>query len=373
MLLRHQTSRLNSVILDLRQIVKSVQHRVPQPSVPESTSYEVLPDMNAFVLEFEDSLKLLAERLSNNTGSVLERHDDLVNLSHTLYQTFSAEHFQGLGRAGDKIHQAIGFLGRLKASFRVLVAAARGISGFDDLSLIPVVGFKTRKKTLSQQWSPAETFQALNLPLSDTAVGKLMEPPNSKVRWTRNKLLNEFSRLKSPTWEVHAEIQLIVFILSHPEQVANGKRFDYIGCSRYSCMLCSKFLHFFQALKTRGCHGKLYNHSWTVPLGDGLGKDEQHILLGAVRKVVSWMRKALIATQMLSAERKLEAKESTIGGSLVAIPGMSQETRQQSHAASEHLLRERAQNSHMRSMNERCVYSINSDPLSGYVDMCNVH
>lgn len=339
--------------------MKSVQHLLPQNSVPEPGSDDVLPDMDGIVPEFQDYLKLLSGCLFGDTDSVLERHDSLVNLSHTLYRTFPAEHFQALGRASDKLHQTIGFLGRLKTSFRILVAAARQLSGFDDLALIPVVGFKTRKKTLSKQWSPAETFDALNLQLNDTTVGKLMEPPRSKVRWTRNKLINDFSRLKSPTWEVHAEIQLIVFILNHPEQVANGKRFDYIGCSKYSCVLCSKFLHFFQAIKTHGCHGKLYSHSWTVPLGDGLGKDEQHMLLEALRKVISWMRKALVASQMLSAEKKLEAKESTIGGSLVAIPGMSQENRQQSHAASEHLLRERAQNYRMRSMNERCVSSVN--------------
>jgi hypothetical protein len=152
-----------------------------------------------------------------------------------------------------------------------------------------------------------------------------MKPLSSKVRWTRNKLLNDFSRLKSPTWEVHAEIQLIIFILSHPGEATNGKRFDYIGCSRYSCLLCSKFLHFFQALKTRGCHGKLYNHSWTVPLGDNLGKGEQHMLSEAVMNITLWMRKELIASNMLSAQRRPEAKESTIGGSLTAISETSQE------------------------------------------------
>lgn len=358
-LLRHQASRLNSATVDLRQIMKSFPHLLPQHIPPESTGNNVLPDVDVVVLDFEDCLKLLAKLLFGDSDSGLERHDRLVTLSHTLYRTFPAEDFQALGPTGDKLHQAIGFLGRLQTSFRVLLAAARQIPGFDDLALIPVVGLKTRKKPLGQQWSVAKTFQALNLPLSDTAVGKLMEPSSSKARWTKNKLLNDFSRLKSPTWEVHAEIQLIIFILSHPEEVANGKRFDYIGCSKYSCLLCSKFLHFFEALKTRGCHGKLYNHSWTVPLEDNLGENEQRMLSETVLKVISWMRKELNASKRIPAQRKLEVKESTIGGSLFSIPGMSQENRQESHAASEHLRRQRAQNSLRQLTRERYVSALN--------------
>jgi hypothetical protein len=91
------------------------------------------------------------------------------------------------------------------------------------------------------------------------------------------------------------------------------------------------------------------------------------MLSGAVMKVISWMRKELIASKMLSAQRRLEAKESTIGGSLIAIPETGQESHQQSYAASEHLHRQRAQNSHMQSKQERCVSSINFSSLS---DIC---
>jgi hypothetical protein len=119
--------------------------------------------MDGVVLDFEDCLKLLAKLLFGDNDSDLKRHNSLVSLSYALYRTFSAEHFQALNRAGDKLHQAIGFLGRLQTSFRILVAAARQISGFDNLSLIPVVGLKTRKKPLSQEWSLAKTFHALNL------------------------------------------------------------------------------------------------------------------------------------------------------------------------------------------------------------------
>ncbi|KAF6792634.1 hypothetical protein CMUS01_16149 [Colletotrichum musicola] len=361
MLLRHQSSRLNAVIVDLRQIMKKFQHLLPEHSSSELTIDDVPRDINGAELNFEDCLKLLAMCLFGYSDSDLEKNHNLVSLSHALYRTFPAEHFQALGRTGDKLHQAIGFLGRLRTSFSVLVAAARHVNGFDNLFLIPVVGMKTRKKSPSQEWSLAKTFHALDLQLSETTVLKVMEPSSSKVRWTQNRLLNDFSRLKSPTWEVHAEIQLIIYILSYPGEVANGKRFDYIGCSKYSCVLCSRFLHYFQALKTRGCHGKLYNHSWTVSLRDNLGKGEQDMLSGAVMKVVSEMRKELISSKAPSGKMRLEVKESTIGGSFVIAPGASQQNRPHSHAALEHLRRQRAQNSHTHSMNESFLDSIEHD------------
>jgi hypothetical protein len=273
-------------------------------------------------------------------------------LSHALYRFVPAQRFKTLGREGDKLRQALGFLGRLRTSFHFLVKAAWQLPGFDDLSLIPVVRLKTVKKPPRQEWSLGQTFRALNRQLCDAEVGKLMGPSGSKAKWTRNKLLNDFSRLKSPTWEVHAEIQLIIFILQHPEKVSNGKGLGYIGCSRYSCLLCSKFLRYFQDLDTRGCHGKLYNHSWTIPLGDSLREGEQHMLSGAVAKVISWMRKELIGSVRSSGQRRLQSKESTIGGSSITT---GQDNYPQSYAALEHLRRQRAETSHMQSEKERCA------------------
>ncbi|KAF5228661.1 hypothetical protein FAUST_10966 [Fusarium austroamericanum] len=275
------------------------KHLLPQRTPSELTDNSILPDMDEGMLVFEDCLKLLAKLLFGEGDSGLERQDSLVALSYTLYRTFAAEEFQALGRQGEKVHREIGFLGRLQISFHVLVAAARQISGFDSLSLIPVVNPKARKKPSSPEWSLVKTFNALNIELSDTAIEKLMGSSSSKVKWTKNKLITDFSRLKSPTWEVHAEIQLIVFTLSHHNDIANGKRFNYIGCS-----------------------------SWTLPPGDNLGKDEQLALYGAAIEVISWMRKKLIRSTMVPAQRISEVKESTISGSLISMLGTSQEGHQ---------------------------------------------
>lgn len=131
--------------------MKNFQRLLPQRSSSESTSGSLLPDIDGVMLDFEDCLKLLAQLLFGDSDSDLEPHDSLVTLSHALYRIFPAEKFQAPGRQGGKLHREIGFLGRLQTSFHVLVAAARQISGFDDLSLIPVVKLKTREKPSSQE------------------------------------------------------------------------------------------------------------------------------------------------------------------------------------------------------------------------------
>ncbi|KAF5981690.1 hypothetical protein FBULB1_4628 [Fusarium bulbicola] len=230
MLLRHQSSRLHATIVDLRQIMKGFQHLLPQRPHSKLINDGVLPDIDGFMLDFEGCLKLLAHLLFGDSDSDLERHNSLVTLSHALYRNYPAEKFQALGRQGGNLHREIGFLGRLKTSLHVFVAAARQITGFENLSLIPVVKSKNPEKPSKQEWSLVKTFHALNFQLSDTAVEKLMQPSTSKNKWTKNKLITDFSRLESPTWEVHAEIQLIAFTLGHPDEIANGKRFEYIGC-----------------------------------------------------------------------------------------------------------------------------------------------
>jgi hypothetical protein len=348
LVLCHQSTRLNATIVDLRQVMKSFPHLLPQRSASELPSNSINVDIDRSMLVFEDCLKLLAQLLFGNGDSGLEQHGSLVSLSYALYRNFRAEKFQALGRQGEKLHKIIGFLGRLQMSFHDLVAAASRISGFDNLFLIPVAKPRLGKKTSSQEWSLTRTLDALNVQANDAAIEKLMKTSSRRIKWTKNQLISDFSRIKSPSWEVHAEIQLIAFTLSHPNDILNGKRFEYIGCSRYTCLLCSKFLDCCQGLKTRGCHGKLYNHSWTIPPGDSLGKNEQQELYRAAIGVISWMRKELIGSTMLPARRMPEVKESTIGGSSISMPGMSQGGLQQNYAKSEYLRRQRAQNNRMQ-------------------------
>ena len=103
------------------------------------------------MLGFEDCLKLLAHLLFDNVDSDLARHSGLVSLSYALYRKSQVENFQALGQQGEKLRKKIGFLGRLRMSFHDLVAAAGQISGFDDLSLIPVVKTRLEKNPSNEE------------------------------------------------------------------------------------------------------------------------------------------------------------------------------------------------------------------------------
>ncbi|KAG4262826.1 hypothetical protein FPRO03_10189 [Fusarium proliferatum] len=349
MLLRHQYPRLQAAIVDLRRIMKNFEHLLPQRFSSQSTHNAVLPHIDGVTLGFENCLKLLAQLLFGDNDSDLQRHDSLVTLSHALYRNFPADKFQALGPQGKFLRREIGFLGRLRTSFKVLVAAATKVSGFDDLSLIPVVKPKTRKKLYCQEWSPAKTFRALNIELSDAVVGKLMNSPNSKAKWTKNKLIIDFCRLSSPTREVHAEAQLIAFTLSNPDEIANGKRFDYIGCSR---------------AENTGLSRQVIQPQLDSSSGGQLGKEEQQELYRAAREVTSWMRKKLVGSPITSRNRKPEVKESTIGGSLISMLQISQESHPQSHAVSEHLRRQRAQSYNGKSRHDRLLDYVQDEETS---------
>lgn len=148
----------------------------------------------------------------------------------------------------------------------------------------------------------------------------LIGSPDKKARWTRNKLLQEFNKLKSSTWEVHAEMQLLPSYIQ--AMTTNDLVVRYIGCSKNSCFLCWRFLDLFASIKTRGCHGKLY-HLWGLPDLEGVTTAQIQRVVASVRDV-----EGLVKRQILDREARIlkHAKESTVGASSIktAIPGSEQ-------------------------------------------------
>lgn len=122
--------------------------------------------------------------------------------------------------------------------------------------------------------------------------------------------------MKSSTWEVHAEIQLLPHYIRAP--VNNEAVVSYIGCSKHSCFLCSHFLDAFAAIRTPGCHGKLYN-LWGLPSFGAISTASAAKVVTSVRELEAVIEREILnkATEFVP-----PAKESTIGPSSIhtAVP-----------------------------------------------------
>ena len=255
--------------------------------------------------------------------STTTRNEILVLQAHLIYKSFSFEDFDRLPFPGwQNFRSSLGFLGRLQTSFSVLVRAAERLPNFENINIsivrLPTHGITSAKKgeVRAGRWTLAQVFKHLGLPLTDDQVHSLLGSPSKKARWTRNKLLQEFNKLKSSTWEVHAEIQLLPSYIQ--AMATNDLVVQYLGCSKKSCFLCWHFLDLFAGIKTRGCHGKLY-HLWGLPDLEGVTTAQMAQVVASVRDV-----ECLIQRQILDKDARIlkQAKESTVGASSVktAIP-----------------------------------------------------
>lgn len=315
-LLEHYEMRIQGYIVDLRQFLKRCfPTEVPnsQPQVVESP--------------FVSHLRRLRDDAFAQYPSTTTRNEILVRQAHFIYKSFSIEDFTGLPFSAWKdFRSSLGFLGRLQASFSVLVRAAERLPSFENIN-ISIVRLPAHSNAIAKRgevdvgrWTLAQVFEHLGHTLTDDQVHSLLGSPGKKARWTRNKLLQEFNKLKSSTWEVHAEMQLLPSYIQ--AMATNDLVVQYIGCSKNSCFLCWHFLDLFAGIKTRGCHGKLYN-LWGLP-------DFEGVITGQMERVVASVRdvEGLVERQILDGDARIlrQAKESTVGASSIktAIPGSGQ-------------------------------------------------
>jgi hypothetical protein len=313
-LLARSETRIQGYIVDLKQVLK----RWFPTEVPHSQS-------QAVESPFVSYLRRLRDAAFSQYPSTTASNEILVTQAHSIYKSFSVEDFAGLPFSGWRhFRDSLGFLGRLQTSFSVLVRAAERLPGFENISIVktPAHGDDVAKKGEVDvgRWTLAQVFEDLGRTLSDDQVHSLLSSPGKKARWTRNKLIQEFNKLRSSTWEVHAEMKLLSPYIR--AIATNALVVQYIGCSKNSCFLCSHFLDLFAGLKTRGCHGKLYQ-LWGLPGFEGVTSAQMEQVVASVRDVES-----LVKRQILDRDARVlrQAKESTVGASSIktAIPGSGQ-------------------------------------------------
>ncbi|KAK0666022.1 hypothetical protein QBC41DRAFT_157052 [Cercophora samala] len=264
---------------------------------------------------------------------------EVVLLAHNIFRTYSDLEFgQVLGNNANtrSMRSTIGFLGRLRTCFNTLIRAAERLSNFSDLEIIPVSvqSKKTRGNVSTETWSVAQTFTSLGFPLNDETVQLVMG--NGKAGWTKRSLLQKFDKLKAVTNETHAEVQLVLALAQYNR--VGAAVFSYMGCSKRSCLVCSKFIHGYGSFTTRGCHGKVY-HLVTVPEVLSLSNqgENKHIVAG-VLSAEKIMRNHLLNKRKVPVAH---AAESTIGGSSVMTEIRRFDNQQMAELATSHILAQR--------------------------------
>lgn len=111
--------------------------------------------------------------------------------------------------------------------------------------------------------------------------------------------------------QYHAEVQLILHIAA--SDYSTKPVFKYIGCSKYSCLLCYMFVTNYGQFDTQGCHGKVTS-PWSLPQTEGLSQND----LQKIIKTLESMQKQL-ERRICDRDRKQlqHGKESTVGGSSI--------------------------------------------------------
>ncbi|KAK0762955.1 hypothetical protein N5P37_004481 [Trichoderma harzianum] len=284
------------------QVKRTLKETIP----PEGGLIETLPldDRAASLL-----LCLKGFRALIDVAARSQTQDDLeevVKSAHNIFSFYKEHDFDKITSNNTNIRSlrdALGFLERL--------------SGFQNLRILPVMdpptgAAKPKGTDRNNAWSLAETFSSLGLALNDKTAESLVGTGKRKGSWTKNKLLRRFDKMRSSASEVHAEMQVILAATKH--NCTGAAIFNYVGCSKRSCFLCSRVIQSYGPYTTRGCHGKLYD-LWTVPELPWLTKDERLRLVQALKNVERAMKKSL---RDKKTEGLIHAKESTIGGSSVA-------------------------------------------------------
>ncbi|KAL7803693.1 hypothetical protein V8C44DRAFT_343588 [Trichoderma aethiopicum] len=312
-LIQSYRPRLNSYTVQAKLAMKAINR-----SAGDQIEALTLADRPPSLLSRLEGIRSLIDfvtRLPTQDGI-----EKLIQSAHDIYTFYNEQDFvEVTGNHTDmrSLRDALGYLGRLQTCFDTFVRSAEKLSSFQNLRILPVIDTATgQAKTITtvrnNAWSLAQTFSSLGLALDDKTVASIIGTGKKKGAWTKNRLLQKFDKLRTSVSEVHAEVRVILATTKHD---CNGAAiFNYVGCSKRSCFLCSRAIQNFGSYTTRGCHGKVYD-LWTVPELPWLAQEEGLKLVQALKNVERAMKESIRNGRTSGL---IHACESTIGGSSVA-------------------------------------------------------
>lgn len=303
--------RLNIYLTEARQTFQKTDLSVPGDLAPD------LHDHLSSLVSHLESFRVLINDISRlSTQNGLE---ESVHGAYYICHYYNEQDFENVSNKVSnamKLRNVLGFLGRLNTCFKTLIRAAERLSSFQNLQIFPVTvlpaGRLKSKANPKHRWSLAKTFSALGFSLNDRTVKSLFKTGKKKKPWTTRRLLQKFEELKSPVFEVHAEVQVLLAATRY--DCTGASIFKYVGCSKRSCFLCYKFIQKYGQFDSRGCHGKLYD-LWTVPEVSWLAEGSSLWLVQVLNDIEKDMKNSFLDNHN---EKPLQAQESTVGGSSIA-------------------------------------------------------
>ena len=311
-LVRSYSPRLINYMIEAKQALKKTSLRSAEEETPALHDHQP-----SLLSDLEEFRALVNDVVRSSTHDGLEQAVQGAYRMCGLYTEQDFAKITGNNANTRSLRNALGFLGRLRTCFDTLVRGAERLSNFQSLRILPATGLSTsgtrsKRRNPADNWSVGKTFSSLGLTLDDKTVASVIGTGRTKESWTKNRLLQKFDKLKTPVSGVHAEVQVVLAAARH--DCTGALIFKYVGCSKRSCFLCSRFVQNYESFTTRGCHGKLYN-LWTVPEVSWSGEEERLKLAKTLKHVERAMKDSirngrtggLVLTQ-----------ESTVGGSSIA-------------------------------------------------------
>jgi hypothetical protein len=310
-LIQSYKPRLTVYLAQAREAFEETSLSVPGDLTPDLHDHlsSLLSDLESFRGQINDASRLFTQ--DGLEESVLSAYNIRYKYNEQDFEIISDKVSNAM-----KLSNALGFLGRLKTCFKTLIRAAERLPGFQSLKIIPVTvlppGRRKSKANPKHRWSLAKTFSALGLNLNDQTVQSLFKTGRREGPWTTGRLLEKFDQLKSPDFQVHAEVQVLLAATRH--DCTGASIFKYVGCSKRSCFLCYNFIQKYGQFESRGCHGKLWD-LWTVPEVSWVAEESRLRLVKILKDIEKDIEEYFLDNRN---DKHQHAQESTIGGSSVA-------------------------------------------------------
>jgi hypothetical protein len=179
------------------------------------------------------------------------------------------------------------FLARVRRAHHTFIKCAKKFQKFRSLRIVPVQN-EVNSSLPEDLWNLDGVLDYLGLSATNWTATAYIAPSGrnlnrkSSIQWARDR----FSLQSKTGLFVHAEVRMVLRILQLA--LPMEQFFNYMGCSKDNCFLCSTFLKQFGGLTTRGAHSYVYN-LWAVPDTPGLSTEAAGKLAEAIKNMESQM------------------------------------------------------------------------------------